>query len=238
MNLMLLEKKDFTGPDRVMISGRRFDHVKKVLQAKTDETLSCGLVNGNMGTGRIIAVYPDFLEMDVSLDRTPPQPLPLTLILALPRPKMLKRIIESITSLGVKEIYLVNSWRVEKSFWQSPILEAGELEKYLRLGLEQARDTMMPRIYQKRFFTKFVKEELPVIGKNSFCITAHPKTSNICPMGVNKKTSLVIGPEGGFIDLEIKTLEESGFKTYSIGQRILRVETATTFLISRLFAWG
>jgi 16S rRNA (uracil1498-N3)-methyltransferase len=236
MNLMLLEKKDFTGPDRVMIFGPRFDHVKKVLQAKANETISCGLINGKVGTGRIISIYSDSLEMDVTLDMEPPKPLPLTLVLALPRPKMLKRIIESITSLGVKEIYLVNSWRVEKSFWQSPVLEEQSLEKYLRLGLEQSKDTIMPRIYQKRYFTKFVKEELPVIGKDSLCITAHPKTSNICPIGVNKKTSLVIGPEGGFIDLEIKTLEQSGFKTYNIGQRILRVETATTFLISRLFS--
>jgi len=235
---MLLEKNDFTGPGRVIIFGRRFDHVKNVLQAGIGESLSCGIVNGKMGTGRIMAVHSDSLEMDISLEIEPPEPLPLTLVLALPRPKMLKRIFESVTSLGVKEIYLINSWRVEKSFWQSPVLEARELEKYLRLGLEQSKDTMMPRIHQKRFFTKFVKQELPVIGKDSFCMTAHPKTSNICPMGVNKKTCLVIGPEGGFIDLEIKTLEESGFTTYNIGQRILRVETATTFLISRLFAWG
>ncbi len=238
MNLMLLEKKDFTGPVRVVISGRRFDHVQKVLKAGAGEILSFGIVNGRMGTGRIIEVNSDSLEMDVSLDMEPPEPLPLTLILALPRPKMLKRIIENVTSLGVKDIYLINSWRVGKSFWQSPVLEARELEKYLRLGLEQGKDTIMPRIHQKRFFTKFVKQELPGIGKDSFCITAHPKTSNICPIGVNKKTCLVIGPEGGFINLEIKTLEESGFTTYSIGQRILRVETATTFLISRLFSWG
>ncbi|RLB87640.1 MAG: 16S rRNA (uracil(1498)-N(3))-methyltransferase [Deltaproteobacteria bacterium] len=235
MNLLLLEEKDFIGPDKAVVSGRRFDHIKKVLKAKTGSQLSCGVVNGKMGTACISSFNADCLEMELRLDAAPPNPLPLILVLALPRPKMLKRIMESVTSLGVKEIYLMNSWRVEKSFWKSPVLEKASLEKYFRLGLEQGKDTMMPTLYQKRFFSKFVREELPVIGKDSLCLTAHPKTSAVCPAGVNKKTTLVIGPEGGFIDLEVNTLEKAGFETVSIGERILKVETATTYLISRLF---
>lgn len=235
MNLLLLEKKDFIGPDKAAVSGRRFDHIKKVIKAEIGSRLSCGVINGKMGTACITSFNAERLEMEVILDTAPPKPLPLTLVLALPRPKMLKRIMESVTSLGVKEIYLMNSWRVEKSFWKSPVLETASLEKYFRLGLEQGKDTMMPTLYQKRFFSKFVKEELPVIGRDSLCITAHPKTSNMCPASVNKRTTLVIGPEGGFIDLEVNTLEEAGFETASIGERILKVETATTYLISRLF---
>ncbi len=235
MNLLLLEEKDFIGPDTAAVSGRRFDHIKRVLKAKTGSRLSCGVVNGKMGTACITSFNADCLEMEVRLDAAPPKPLPLTLVLALPRPKMLKRIMESVTSLGVKEIYLVNSWRVEKSFWKSPVLERASLERYFRLGLEQGKDTMMPALYQKRFFSKFVREELPVIGQDSLCLTAHPKTAIVCPTSVNERTTLVIGPEGGFIDLEVKTLEAAGFDTVSIGQRILKVETATTYLISRLF---
>jgi len=235
MNLLLLKKEDFIGTARVRVSGRRFEHIKKVLKAKKGSCLSCGVINHRMGTGSITSFHDDFLEMEISLEIAPPRPLPITLVLALPRPKMLKRIMESVVSLGVKEIYLINSWRVEKSFWKSPVLEKENLEKYFRLGLEQARDTIMPNIYQKRFFSKFVKNELPAIGRGTLCITAHPKTSNICPNGVNQNTTLVIGPEGGFIDLEVETLEKAGFETFSIGERILKVETATTYLISRLF---
>jgi RsmE family RNA methyltransferase len=235
MNLLLLEEKDFIGPDKAAVSGRRFDHIKRVLKAQTGTCLSCGVVNGKMGTAFITSFNDHCLEVEVTLDAAPPKPLPLTLVLALPRPKMLKRIMESVTSLGVKEIYLVNSWRVEKSYWKSPVLEKESLERYFRLGLEQGRDTLMPALYQKRFFSRFVKEELPVIGQDTLCLTAHPKTSHMCPASVNKRTTLVIGPEGGFIDLEVKTLEEAGFETVSIGERILKVETATTYLISRLF---
>ncbi len=236
MNLVLLDIKDFIDPTTVIIKGRRLKHLLSVNKVNENDCLVCGLLNGKIGTGVVIKRSEFFLEMRVELDQDPPEPLPLNIVLALPRPKMLKRIIETVTTLGVKNIYLINSWRVEKSFWQSPLLELNTLEKHMVLGLEQSRDTIMPKIVQKRFFTRFVTEELPLISRNSLRITAHPKTSNICPTGVNQEITLVIGPEGGFIDIEIETLEKHGFLSCHIGQRILKVETAVTFLISRLFS--
>ncbi len=235
MNLILLDTRDFIDPERARLKGRRFKHLVTVNKVMENDQVVCGLLNGKIGTGRVKKISHDFIDMEICLDHDPSDPLALTLVLALPRPKMLKRIIESVTSLGVKNIYLINSWRVEKSFWQSPLLNHDELEKHMILGLEQAKDTVLPRIYQKRFFTRFVKEELPLIAKDSLCITAHPKASSICPAGVNKEITLVIGPEGGFIDIEIDTLEQAGFTSYHIGPRILRVETAVTYMISRLY---
>jgi RsmE family RNA methyltransferase len=235
MNLVLLKDRDFLDDTRVILKDRRFRHLIRVNRVKQDDSLVCGRVNGKVGSGRVTGLSDDCLEMEVHLDGDPPEPLPLTLVLALPRPKMLKRIIESVTSLGVKTIYLINSWRVEKSFWQSPLLDLDQLEAHMMLGLEQSRDTILPQIFQKRFFTPFVNEELPMISKDSLCITAHPKTVKKCPVGVNQATTLVIGPEGGFIDVEIETLERQGFLSCHIGQRILRVETAVTYLIARLY---
>jgi RsmE family RNA methyltransferase len=235
MNLVLLENKDFIGERLAILKGRRFRHLTKVNQVIKNARLTCGLVDGKVGTGVIRTLSQDSLEMEVCLDEKPPEPLPLTLVLALPRPKMLKRIIEGVTSLGVKQLYLINSWRVEKSYWQSPLLDENQLRNHMLLGLEQSRDTLLPKIYQKRFFAPFVNEELPRISKDSLCITAHPNTSKLCPVGVNRATTLVIGPEGGFIDVEIQTLERQGFASCHIGKRILKVETAVTYLIARLY---
>ncbi len=235
MNLILLKQEDLICENRARISGRRFEHLTRVIGAQPGQTIECGLLGGQMGQACITGIEKQHMDMEFRLTLAPPAPLPLILVLALPRPKMLRRVVEAVTALGVKTIYLVNSWRVEKSFWQSPLLKDEALEKSMMLGLEQARDTIMPRILKKRIFTRFVKKELPGISKGRLCITAHPKTGNICPAGVDQDTVLVIGPEGGFIDLEVKTLEEQGFSTFSLGRRILRVETAVTFLISRLF---
>lgn len=236
MNLVLLDKEDFVGHETVVLKGRRLTHLLSVNKVREKDSLVCGLLNGKIGTGIVKKQADGFLEMRVELTQDPPKPLPLTLVLALPRPKMLKRIIEAVTTLGIKNIYLINSWRVEKSFWQSPLLDMEELQQHMVLGLEQGRDTIMPRISLNRFFTKFVTEELPLISKDSLKLTAHPKAAHICPTGVNKETTLVIGPEGGFIDIEVETLTKQGFLSCHIGPRILKVETAVTYLISRLFS--
>ena len=235
MNLVLLDKEDFIDHETVVVKGRRLTHLLSVNKVHEKDSLVCGLLNGRIGTGVVKKRTETFLEMRVELDQDPPAPLILTLVLALPRPKMLKRIIEAVTTLGIKKIYLINSWRVEKSFWQSPLLDMEELQQHMVLGLEQGRDTIMPQISLNRFFTRFVTEELPLISKDSLKLTAHPKAAHICPTGVNTETTLVIGPEGGFIDIEVDTLTKQGFLSCHIGPRILKVETAVTYLISRLF---
>ncbi len=236
MNIILLNKNDFIDSDRVRIKGSRKNHIIDVLKTVKGDSLCCGLINGNMGKGIVEQIDPYSIQLKVNLITPPPAALPLTLILALPRPKMLKRILEAVTTLGVKKIYLINSWRVEKSFWQSPVLNDENLNQVLIKGLEQAKDTILPQIFFKKLFTPFVKQELKTISENSVCITAHPKASVLCPKEINQKTTLVVGPEGGFIDLEIKTLEEQSFKTVNIGDRILRTETAVPVIIARLFA--
>lgn len=235
VNLILLTKDDFISTDQVSLTGRSHDHVRSVLKAGAGDLVACGMINGNMGYGKIQNMDSRKLVMQVTLHQPPPASIPLNLVLALPRPKMLRRIIQNVTALGVKQIFLVNSWRVEKSFWQSPFLDDDKLMQYQRLGLEQAKDTVMPDISKKRFFSRFVKNELPAISSGTQCITAHPKTEKICPAGVNQPVTLAVGPEGGWIDLEVKTLEDIGFVTCAAGQRILTVEAAVTSLISRLF---
>ncbi|MFH2058633.1 MAG: 16S rRNA (uracil(1498)-N(3))-methyltransferase [Pseudomonadota bacterium] len=236
MNLILLENNDFIDDDHVQIQGRRFNHLKTVNRIQQGNIMMCGQLNGKMGKGVVTRISSNSCQMAVTLDTAPPEPLPLTLVLALPRPKMIRRIVQAVTSLGIKEIYLINSWRVEKSFWKSPVLSLESLQYQMILGLEQSKDTVLPAIYFKRFFKDFVEKELPQISKHTRCMTAHPKTDCLCPVGVNEPITLVVGPEGGFIDIEIQTLEKNGFNSYHIGPRILKVETAVTYLVSRLYS--
>lgn len=235
MNLILLEDRDFISSDRVRLKDDRCRHIVRVLGAKKGDTLVCGKKNAKTGSGLILSLNSQSIEMQVCLDREPPPPLPLILVMALPRPKMLKRILQSLASLGVKEIFLINSRRVEKSFWDSGVLSEPDIQRHLDLGLCQAKDTLVPRVHLKRFFSPFVKEDLPKLSTNKKKILAHPKAQTFCPVGLNCDTVLVIGPEGGFIDLEVQTLVDKGFEPMTMGPRILRVETAATALVSRLF---
>lgn len=236
MNLVLLFEEDFTdGLRKVRLSGRRLRHIREVHRAKEGDTLCAGLEGGLIGSGKVTSLDEEVLEMDIALSRKPPEPLPLTLVLALPRPKVLRRVLFSVTALGVKRIVLVNSYRVEKSFWQSPALHQDNIRKQLVLGLEQARDTILPEVLLRERFKPFIEDELPELARETLRIVAHPEAADRCPRNADRPATLVIGPEGGFIPYEIAKLASAGFTAVRLCERILPVETAVPFFVSRLF---
>ncbi|WP_444944802.1 16S rRNA (uracil(1498)-N(3))-methyltransferase [Microbulbifer sp. ZKSA006] len=235
MNLIVLQEHDFISPNRVQLGGRQLEHIAQVHRAEPGQRLRVGLLNGQIGSGEIIALNAHSVELEVTFAIDPPQALPLTLILALPRPKMLKRVIQHLTALGVKKLILVNSYRVEKSYWQTPWLQEDKLFEQCLLGLEQAVDTQMPEILLRKRFKPFVEDELPELCAESRKLVAHPVGGSACPVDIKQPTTLAIGPEGGFINYEVEKLQEVGFQSVHLGPRILRVETALPVLISRLF---
>jgi RsmE family RNA methyltransferase len=233
MNLILLEQKDFITPERVLLRDRRAEHIRKIHRAQTGDILRVGLLNSLLGNGRILMLDDASVELEVTLDQTPPAPLDLTLLLALPRPKMLKRILQTVTAMGVKRLYLINSSRVEKSFWSSPLLQPQQLAEQLHLGLEQARDTLLPQIELRKRFKPFIEDELPQLIEGTSAFVAHPLAAQPSPQHFDRAATLAIGPEGGFIPYEVEKLQECGFQGISLGPRILRVETAVPVLLSR-----
>ena len=67
---------------RVRLQDDRCRHIHRVLRSTPGDILACGKKNGKMGTGVIVSMARDAVEMDVCLDREPPAPLPLTLVLS------------------------------------------------------------------------------------------------------------------------------------------------------------
>ena len=234
MNLILLREKDFLPSGLAKVSPRQEDHIRKVHRAVNGQTLRVGLENGKMGFGTIRSMEDEAILLDVECTEEPPAPSSIRLILAMPRPKALKRIIQDITTLGIKELHIIKTWRVEKSYWSSPALTVQSLEEQIRLGLEQGRDTVFPTITIHPYFKPFVEDLLPKISEGSLKLVAHPKTDQQAPRDVQGPITLVIGPEGGFIEYEIEQFEELGFQIVSLGDRIMRVETAIPILIGRL----
>jgi 16S rRNA (uracil1498-N3)-methyltransferase len=234
MNLVLLEPDDFVGSDRARLEGRRLKHVQEVHRAAAGDELRIGVLGGKIGLGRIERIDENALEMTTRLDAEPPAAIPVQLILALPRPKVLNRTIASAVSMGIREIDLINAWRVEKAYWESPRLSEDNLRMQSILGLEQAGDTVLPTIRSHRLFTPFVREELPRSLDGKVALLAHPHTKEEAPRRIQQPLVLAIGPEGGFIDREVETFRDIGFAEVSLGPRILRVETALAFLIGRL----
>ncbi len=130
MNIILFDETDYyQNKNYIRLSDYRFNHISSVLKAGKNDTLKAGLINGDMGTGKVLEMTDRYVDLSIELDKRPPSPLPLTILLAMPRPKVLKRTLKHITVLGIKTIYLINSFRVEKSYWQTPGLKQETVRK-------------------------------------------------------------------------------------------------------------
>jgi RsmE family RNA methyltransferase len=235
VNLLLLEDEDFIGADRVLLRGRRLRHLHEVHRAEVGDELRVGRLQGLMGRGTLLRLSDEEAELALTLDQPPPAKLPVTLLLALPRPKMLKRILQAIASQGVERLVLLNSYRVEKSFWQTPFLAPEAIREQLILGLEQARDTVLPEVIIEQRFKPFVEDRLPALAAGKLGLVAHPGDYPDCPRDIRQPLTLAIGPEGGWIPYEVDKLVEAGLQPVQLGPRILRVETAVTALLGRLY---
>ena len=222
-------------PNKIALRGRRLKHLRQVHRANSGDILRVGEIDGLMGKGEILEINDEFATLAISVHQPPPEKLPLSLVLALPRPKMLRRILRTIAELGVPELHLINSYRVEKSYWQSPVLKKDSLREYLLQGLEQSRDTQVPRVHHHHAFKPFVEDSLPGMVRGGYALLAHPGEHSPCPRHISGETLLVIGPEGGFIPYEVDKLQSAGCNVVSLGPRILRVENAVTSLLGRLF---
>ena len=191
-------------------------------------------MNGRMGEGVVGSLGDDGITLEVVLTDDPPPPLPVTLLLAMPRPKCFRRIIQGATTMGVKRIALFGAYRVEKSYWKSPWLEPAALQEQLVLGLEQARDTVLPVVTLHPLFKPFVEDELPELVKDATCWMAHPGTGGVVGSIVTTTPAvLAVGPEGGFTDYELEQLRARQFEIMTLGPRILRTEQAVPALLSR-----
>ena len=236
MNLLLLEPGEIAGNETVL-TGRRAEHLLRVLGVVPGDTVRVGVVGGRLGSGRVLAADAGAVRLAVSLEREVPADLHLELILALPRPIMLQRILKQGTVLGVRHFHLIRSRRVEKSFFHSPVLEPGKMRVLLLEGMEQAMDTRLPEVTLHHQFRPFVEEVLPTLTGRG--LIAHPGVSDTLttlPVGHDpgEPLLLAVGPEGGWSEYELQRFVDAGFHPFSMGERILHVDTAVVALLAQL----
>jgi RsmE family RNA methyltransferase len=237
MNLVLLSPEELDA-GVATIDGRRARHIREVHRVVPGDTLLVGVVGGLMGTGTVEAIDDVSVRLCVSLDRAPPAPPGIDLLLALPRPKTLRKVLASATAMGVKRIVLVNAARVERSYFDSPLLDPESLREELLLGLEQARDTVLPEVVVRERFRPFVEDEAPLLWGTAERFVAHPLVENglvTRSAGPGRPSCVVaVGPEGGWVPFELDLLVRQGFAPFTLGPRILRVETAVPVVLGQL----
>jgi 16S rRNA (uracil1498-N3)-methyltransferase len=233
VNRLLLAPEELDGASAT-IHGRRARHIIEVLGAKPGSQIRAGIIDGGLGHALVKEVGADSVKLEVHLDSSPPAPAPLTLILALPRPKALGRILQSVTALGVKQVLICNSARVEKFYWEAHQVERDVINRHILLGLEQAGDTLWPKVTMHRLFRPFVEDVLPGELTTTERWVAHPYTERKLPNCNERPCVLAIGPEGGWVDFEIEMFQRLEFESGSFGTRTLPCETAVAAMIGHM----
>jgi RsmE family RNA methyltransferase len=175
----------------------------------------------------------------IVLDRDAPARSPVDLLVAVPRPKILRRVLQAAASMGVAKLVLLGSYRVEKSYFSSPALAPEAIEAELRLGMEQGRDTRPPEVTFRRFFKPFVEDELEATFAGAQRLLADPRTDGPLERVPrhDARAVVAIGPEGGWTPYEADSLASRGFTPFSLGPRVLRVDAAVPFVTGQVALW-
>ena len=237
MNRILLEPHEIV--DGVAtFGGARAAHVRDVLHGEVGQVLKTGTLGGMIGQGEILEVAGDAVRVRVRHDAEPLAPW-IDLLLAPPRPRVLKRLLPPLATMGVGRIVLVGAQKVEKDFWGATLLKEENWRPLFVDGLMQGCvATQVPDLLTRRNFRKFVADELDALFPTTRRLVAHPGKEVEKPRSRKEPETgrllLAIGPEGGWTDDEVALLEAHGFARRSLGPRILRTDTAAIALLAQL----
>lgn len=238
MNLLLLEAAQLRGT-RAVLSPLQTRHARDVLRVMPGQDLRVGMLDGPRGVGRVVHAG-DSVELECTFESAPP-PIPdVDLLLALPRPKVMRRLWAQLAALGVGHIVLTNAARVERNYFDTHVLQPDVYRPLLVEGLQQAQDTHLPRVSIHRRFRPLVEDELDARSPADARLVAHPSTAaapiaGAWPRGAGR-VLLAVGPEGGWDEFELQLLGDRGFSPVSLGPRTLRTDTACVALLAALRA--
>jgi len=239
MNLILIHSHEPDSAGRVSLAGERAEHILHVLKAAPGKTLRIGLLNGSKGRGMVERISGQEVVLQCEFEeKIPPRPT-VDLLLALPRPKVMKRLWAQLAALGVGRIILTNAEKVERYYFDSHILEPDFYNERLIEGLQQAGDTILPEVRIIKELKPFLEDELnsvfPISGKKLLADPSGEKNIFQCmEPATPQRCCLAVGPEGGWTPYELELFAAHGFQVFTAGPRILRTDTACVALLSLL----
>lgn len=236
LNLILLEPGEVSGSGAVRLSGGRAGHLLNVLKVATGHQVRVGILDGPRGTATVQSIAGDTVELRCAFDSTVPRRPAVDLLLALPRPKVMRRLWAQIAALGVGQIILTNAERVERNYFDTHVLTPECYRPLLIEGLQQARDTRLPNVTIHRQFKILIEDTLDGLFPAGLRLVADPAAKTpvnaIVRESAEERVLLAIGPEGGWNDFETALLAAHGFRSGGLGPRTLRSDTACVALLA------
>jgi 16S rRNA (uracil1498-N3)-methyltransferase len=235
VNLLLLDQRECEHGSRVALTDLRAAHLLQVLRVTPGQTVRIGQLDGPLGIGTVDSAGDGRVTIRCVFETMiPPRPR-VDVLLALPRPKVMRRLWAQLAALGVGRIILTNAGRVERDYFDTHVLTEGCYRPLLLEGLQQARDTRVPLVSIHRQFRILVEDHIQDLFPSGVQLMADPgsETPISAPLANHHDRVLIaIGPEGGWNDFERELLKSHGFVSVGLGPRTLRVDTACVALLS------
>ena len=225
------------------LAGREAHHALRVLRVKYGEMVAVLDGIGNEFLCTVDHCSRDAVTLSVSLKNfTPPPPCPVTLLVAVPKGKIIEDIIQKAVELGASRIVPLLTERVATHLDAETAVE--KREKWRQVAIEaikQCGALWLPKIETPATIDLLLARperfELSLVGSLQ-TERRHPRecfqefqTKN----GRRPKSAAVwIGPEGDFTLEELKAIQNSGAQPITLGPLTLRVETAAVYCLSIL----
>jgi 16S rRNA (uracil1498-N3)-methyltransferase len=240
VNLILLSREELAGGGTVTVTGSRAIHLCDVLRVEPGTIVRVGVLDGAVGEATVVSAALGSVMLTCRFDGVVPSSSPVDLLLAVPRPKVLRRLWAQLAALGVGRIILTNAARVERNYFDSHVLNEQIYRPLLIEGLQQARDTRVPSVSVHRQFRKLVEDDLDTMCPQRVRLVAdpgdapspHDTARDAARASGDTRVLLAIGPEGGWNAFELELLGARGFERVSVGSRTLRTDTACIALLS------
>ena len=238
MNRVLLEPTEVGDGGLVSLQDYRARHLLDVLRVTPGREVRIGLLNGPTGTAVVSDVKADSVLLECRFETVTPAAPPVDLLLALPRPKVMRRLWAPLASLGVGRIVLTNAEKVERQYFDTQWLDEPVYRRELVHGLEQAGDTILPEVLIRRRLKPLVEDELDSMFPEHARLLANPGPgpTDFSQFGWKAKVLVAVGPEGGWTKFETDLLLAHGFRSVCMGPRTLRTDTACIALLALIHA--
>lgn len=196
-------------------------HFAKVMRGRVGDTLLAFDGSGYEFTARVAAIRRVSVELEIVsralVDRESPRHL--VLAVALPKGDRQKVMVEKLVELGVAELIPLETER--------GVAEASTsvLERLRRQVIEASKQCGRNRLMNVPAAVGLA-ELSKITAHKPNRMVAHPTGEPLGSISHAAPLVVAIGPEGGFTDLEVAGLESVGWRSVSLGPRILRIETA------------
>ncbi len=232
LNIILFDAAELDTIQCLRLRDARADHIRTVLKAVPGQGLRIGLINGPRGTGVVESVADNEVVLSCGLESEIPSRPRVDILLALPRPKVMKRLWSRLAVMGVGRILLTNAEKVERMYFDSHVLDPACIRRGLLNGLQQAGDTLLPAVSVHRRFKVLLEDELDALAPDATRLVADPaarmtliQRMDACPNAAGRLL-ISIGPEGGWTRYALGQLASHGFRAFYLSHRILTTELA------------